>query len=193
MADMHVDHPEDVFPRQTDYRAYVDARLTDLRERITDDQNRQLAALGVRSDWTLSTLKEHLETGIEGTERRSAERHRVVLDTMRDGLQTQKEAINAALDAAKEAVSKAEAASEKRFDGVNEFRAALSDQQRVLMPRTEVEAILKAMAEKVEAGTVQINALIAERRGSRQFGGEIGPYILAALSIAIALFLHYAK
>lgn len=42
-----------------------------------------------------------------------------------------------ALAAADKAVTKAEIATEKRFEGVNEFRATLADQANRLMPREE--------------------------------------------------------
>jgi multidrug resistance efflux pump len=53
--------------------------------------------------------------------------------------EAQKEAVTAALAAADRAVNKAELASEKRFNSVNEFRAALNDSARLLMPRAEAE------------------------------------------------------
>lgn len=59
-------------------------------------------------------------------------------------------ATNNALGAADKAVSKAESASEKRFEGVNEFRASLADQQRTLMPRAEVEILTKNINEKID-------------------------------------------
>jgi hypothetical protein len=50
----------------------------------------------------------------------------------------QKELSEHALAAADKAVVKAEMASEKRFDSVNEFRSTLSDQQRDLATKSEV-------------------------------------------------------
>jgi hypothetical protein len=66
-------------------------------------------------------------------------------------LSAAKELTKAALDAANAAVTKAEAANEKRLENVNEFRDTLSDQQRTLLPRTEADARLAAISEKVEA------------------------------------------
>lgn len=65
----------------------------------------------------------------------------------------QEKAVAAALAAAKEAVVKAEGASEKRFDSVNEFRATLKDQQVTLMPRAEADVRFRALEEKM-AGLV---------------------------------------
>ncbi len=42
-----------------------------------------------------------------------------------------------ALAAADKAVTKAETATEKRFEGVNEFRQTLADQANTLLPRSE--------------------------------------------------------
>ena len=56
-----------------------------------------------------------------------------------------------ALAASDREVNKAEIASEKRFDAVNEFRATLADQQRNLMPRNEVEILIKGLNDKVDA------------------------------------------
>lgn len=60
------------------------------------------------------------------------------------------QATQSALNAADRAVNKAESAAEKRFEGVNEFRATLADQQRTLMPRSEVEILVKGINERIE-------------------------------------------
>ena len=53
-----------------------------------------------------------------------------------------------ALNASEKAVVKAETATEKRFDGVNEFRGTLSDQAANLLPRAEANAKFTALEEK---------------------------------------------
>jgi len=72
----------------------------------------------------------------------------------------QKEAINAALAAADRAVSKAELATEKRFESVNEFRGTLDNQQRTLIPRSEVDVMIKGVEEKIS----NITKLVDEMR-----------------------------
>jgi ABC-type transporter Mla subunit MlaD len=64
-------------------------------------------------------------------------------------LTAQKEAVSSALAAADRAVAKAETASEKRFESVNEFRGSLADSARLLMPRSEVEQIVKSLEGKI--------------------------------------------
>lgn len=62
----------------------------------------------------------------------------------------QEKAVIAALIAAKEAVDKAELASQRRFEAVNEFRAQLSDQATTFMPRLESEQRIAQNTEKIE-------------------------------------------
>ena len=56
-----------------------------------------------------------------------------------------------ALTASEKAVAKAEIATEKRFDSVNEFRGQLKDQAATLVPRAEAESRFKGLEEKIEA------------------------------------------
>ena len=60
-----------------------------------------------------------------------------------------KEAINAAMAAAKEATLKAEAASEKRFESVNEFRNAMKDQQSNFADKEQTDFRLTAIDKKL--------------------------------------------
>jgi hypothetical protein len=79
------------------------------------------------ADWTLGSLKEYIERRFND----------------------QAKAIDAALAAAEKAVTKAEVATEKRFDSVNEFRKTLSDQASSFMQRGEFVAQYKSLEEKV--------------------------------------------
>ena len=72
-------------------------------------------------------------------------------DRTKERFATMKVAVDAALAAADRAVTKAEIATEKRFEGVNEFRETLRDQASTLMPRTEYEVQYTALVEKVAA------------------------------------------
>lgn len=96
----------------------------------------------------------------------------------------QQRAVQAALDAADRAVAKSEAASDKRFESVNEFRKTLSDQTRDFIPRTEAEQLFKTLNEKVEANTSRLNA--ADARGQGRF--EAWGYVVGALGVGTAIF-----
>jgi hypothetical protein len=55
-----------------------------------------------------------------------------------------------ALTSSEKAVTKAEVATEKRFDSVNEFRGSLKDQAATLIPRVEADARFKTLEDKIE-------------------------------------------
>jgi hypothetical protein len=111
------------------------------------------------SGWTTDTLKAHFD-----------ELRRTDQETTNRRFLGAEQAVNRALDAADKANVKSDAAIEKRFDGVNEFRKTLSDQTNTFMPRTEVEAIVKAQNEKID-----------DLRGTRRLGvTSIGTMVLGA-------------
>jgi hypothetical protein len=90
------------------------------------------------ADWTLGSLKEYIERRFND----------------------QAKAIDAALAAAEKAVTKAEVATEKRFDSVNEFRKTLSDQAGSFMQRGEFVAQHKSLEEKVSIYSRTQNMLV---------------------------------
>lgn len=95
-------------------------------------------------------------------------------------------AVGLALNTSDKAVQKAETAIEKRLDGVNEFRATLADQQRLLMPRAEVEVIVLAMNERIAVLTKQLDALNSERTGIKGgWGYAVGVVGLVLIIISI--------
>ena len=103
------------------------------------------------SGWTVDTLKEYVE----------------------QRFMDQDKAVQAALLAAKEAVLKAEVASEKRFEGVNEFRKTLSDQTATFLTRNEYSGRHQAVVDKIDALTLRISATEGEKKGSDVTIGKI--------------------
>jgi hypothetical protein len=69
-------------------------------------------------------------------------------------------ATQAALDAADKALTKAEQASEKRFEGVNEFRATLQDQASRFVTRAEMDAKIEGMEKNRKDNTAFYLALL---------------------------------
>ncbi len=81
------------------------------------------------------------------------------------------------------AVSKAEAATEARFNGVNEFRAQLADQTRTLIPRLEAEQKFQTLEERLGAIEARMNA-----RDNRGIGkAEMWALIVGSVGIFGAL------
>ena len=88
-------------------------------------------------------------------------------------------AINAALLAAEKAVTKAETATERRFEGVNEFRATLSDQAATFISRVEFEAISERLREL---------AARLDRFEGRSTGLSAGwGYLIGAVGVLVGL------
>src|ERR1700679_3563652 len=95
----------------------------------------------------------------------------------------QEKAVNAALAAADRAVNKAEVASEKRFENMNEFRGALADSARLLMPRSEYEQAQKTLSDKVEKMETRLNAADDRGAGASQSWIKVGLVIAAAANV----------
>lgn len=133
--------------------------------------------------WSPETGMAYLLAVIEANDRRYQERFESSQLALAAALSAQEKSVQAALAAADRAVSKAENASEKRFDGVNEFRQTLSDQQRTLMPRTEAEFRITALTERLAA----VEKHDTERSGAKTGARDQWAYIVGAIGIVLAI------
>jgi hypothetical protein len=130
-----------------------------------------------------------LETGLKAL--------RQVLDE-RDTRYTQRansqdSAVKNALETSEKAIIKAESATERRFEGVNEFRQTLADQAATLMPRAEYTVQHKALGDKVTVlenrmGLIQqeISGILARGGGMKEAWGylaAVGGMVIAGLAI----------
>jgi len=129
------------------------------------------------------TLREYVEQRFKLLEESVEQRFNANKEAVAAAFAAQKQAIDAALAAADRAVTKAELATEKRFESVNEFRGTLDNQQRTLIPRSEVDVLMKGIEEKVSNVQKQLDAQIAERRG---IAGGWG-YAVGAVGFLLAL------
>lgn len=107
-------------------------------------------------------------------------------------LAAQEKAVTAALAAADRAVAKAETASERRFESMNEFRGALADSARLLMPRQESEHLHRATAEKIDILTARVNARDDRGRGLSQ-GWAILAAAVTFIATVLALVSYFSK
>lgn len=105
--------------------------------------------------WTLLALKEYIEQRFN----------------------SQELAIAAALTGAEKAVMKAEVATEKRFDSVNEFRRTLSDQATTFLHRAEYIAQRDSLEEKVQALGKMQNMIV----GALIFIAFLEPIVVAII------------
>ena len=143
--------------------------------------------------WTIDTVLQHVLALV------SAEATRVdqlfqARDAAVDRLFiSQREAVNLALTAADRAVTKAEIASEKRFEGVNEFRAQLGDQQRTLMPRAEAESRINELNAKVGVlerfRTEQLGKGVGSKEGWGMAVGFVALVLTVLMIVSVALII----
>ena len=118
------------------------------------------------------TLRDFMLELLKAADRRYEERFKA-----------QREALTVALTAAEKAVLKAEAATDKRFENVNEFRASLTDMANRMMPRLETEQRFEEMTDKL-AGL----ATAASQREAKSIGIYAGwGYIVGAVSFVISV------
>jgi uncharacterized Rmd1/YagE family protein len=97
-------------------------------------------------------------------------------------------AVSAALASADRAVSKAESATEKRFESVNEFRAALADSGRLLMPRSEAEQSFRVLSDKTDALTRRLDAKDSQGKGKNDLWIIVASIISAISTISLVIF-----
>jgi hypothetical protein len=90
------------------------------------------------------SLKEHIERILGEMDKRYEQR-----------FAASQKASSDALAATEKAIDKQDAASEKRFASVNEFRATLSDQAAQLLPRAEAQVEFKALRDRLDAITLR--------------------------------------
>lgn len=105
-----------------------------------------------------------------------------------EGLKTQIASVHREIDietiATKTAIAKADTATEKRFESVNEFRAQMADQSALFISRREVEAMVNANADKVASLTDRINRSEGRGMGMNQIWG----YIVGAIGLVAFLY-----
>jgi hypothetical protein len=129
------------------------------------------------AEWTVETLRLHLMAILAERDERYGQRF-ADLET----------ALRAALAASEKAIGKAESATEKRFEAVNEFRGTLSDQASQFMTRTEATALTDRNTERIQELADRVNR--SEGRGtgvSASWGYLVGAAGLVATVIAIVV------
>jgi hypothetical protein len=119
--------------------------------------------------WETDELREHLTSLIKSLERSVDQR-----------FSAQEKSVTQAFHAAQRATDRADAAASKRFEGVNEFRQAMEDQQRTFIPRAEVEARLTPLERFISTNS-------AKSRGITE-GWSWSVAIIAIVVAVISLF-----
>lgn len=124
------------------------------------------------SGWTTDTLRADVLGRLGELDKRYEQR-----------FEAQEKAVVAAITAADRAVGKAETATEKRFDGVNEFRASLSDLTATMMPRQEAMVQINNLAERIN----KLEAFINMSHGRGKGLSDTWGYVVGAIASATAI------
>ena len=159
-------------------------------------------------EWTVETLREYLIALVDSNDRKYSDRFMASQDAvnaafitqqtaMQTALVAQKLAVDTALAAADRAVAKAEIATEKRFEAVNEFRAVLTSQQVTFVTHNEVNLMMRTLTEKVDLNTkgiADMQTAVANNIGQKSGIKESWVYVLGGVSIltlVASVILHF--
>jgi hypothetical protein len=121
--------------------------------------------------WTLDTLEKYLNSRIDGLK-----------EFYDAALAASKEQVTIAMTAADKAVTKAELANDKRFESVNEFRGALTDQSRDLLPRAEYLVQNANIVDRITLLTDTITKLQSVSQGRASGINAVGAIVLGCLA-----------
>lgn len=114
-----------------------------------------------RRGWTVDTLREHQDRLLVEVTLRMQQR----------------------FEATERAVELAFAESQRWRDAANEWRGAMSDRDRILMPRAETEKALTGIEEKIQDLRRAVDDGLAARRSAR----DIWAYLVGAAGLVLAL------
>ncbi len=146
------------------------------RAKPSDSIEIAIASLDRRLDDKISTVAKD----VEALDRLIAAR----LSEVNTKIAAQADKVELALTASDKAISKAENATEKRFEAVNEFRSTLSDQARDFLARGEYGANHAALVDKLDALTARIGRIEAIKTGGRE--AFTGLYLFLGIILAAA-------
>lgn len=93
--------------------------------------------------WTVDTLAAEMNARLADMDRRYSER----------------------FEAQQLAIQKADTATEKRLESVNEFRKSLNDQAEKLMPRQESQSLHAAARERIDSLASRLDKIEGQRSG----------------------------
>jgi CHASE3 domain sensor protein len=131
----------------------------------------------VDNEWTIGTLYEHLSQVLAERDQRYEQRFADL-----------EKSLTVALAASEKAILKAESATERRFEAVNEFRSTLSDQATQFVTSAENDATILRISDRLEELANRVNR--AEGRGIGLNAGWV--YLLAgiaALGTIVSIYL----
>jgi hypothetical protein len=156
--------------------------------------------------WTVESLYTHFSRIIKDLDKQTGSRFKASnqisiarKEAINIAIKSVESTASAAQQASEEAVKKAEAASEKRFDSVNEFRKTLTDQATFFATKEEMENRFKTNADKIAELVAWRGRIEGREMGkgeattSRQVGREFIVTLIMALIAVAAVVVAVLK
>lgn len=186
-------------------QTYVETRFNLLTESLKDLAASQASALGsaieaAKASQAAADLRYEQRFIAQGDALSAAFLSQQV--AMKTALEAAKEAVQAAQANADRAVSKSEAAADKRFESLNELRQTVNDVMALMMPKAEATNRFDAVGEKLDAINKRIdevanrfNLMAGEHKGDRRTKDDVRSYVAVGVSIlflllALATFIY---
>lgn len=142
----------------------------------------------------IRNLDDKLRLMMDEAEKRNGQRFDAQQEAVGTAMIAAEKAVNAAMAAAEKAVTKAEISTDKRFEGVNEFRSALADQATNLLPRVEYNVQHIAATEKqasldkrMDEMQNQLTAITSAAVGKTTGISNVGSIIMGIIALMAAL------
>lgn len=101
-----------------------------------------------------------------------------------------RERTDQSITSAEKAIDKAELATSTRFESVNEFRRALTDQTTTFLPRAEYIVAHRSLVERVEIVTQRIAAMEASSQGrtsGMSWAGTLVMSLVGGLAVLVSV------
>ena len=134
------------------------------------------------------SLREYLTALINAAEKRSDAR-----------FESMKTMVETAFETSKAAVSKAESATDKRLEGMNEFRDTLSDQAAHFVTKDSLASLVEKLEAQIDRNREDLDALAkridvreGQIQGSRLTWGNMAS-LLAAFAVVVGLVVVLAN
>ncbi len=162
-----------------DPQTWTTVHLKEYIERILTEQNRALDQAGEEREKSASILREGLISSIAEGDRALRDHVAAQVDQLRSQLAASVALTEANFkasserttgvrnellliaEAAKEAVIKAEVATDKRFEGINDFRGELSDRWDKTLPREVAESQFSDIQKRIDINASGIGGALA--------------------------------
>ena len=131
------------------------SRMEDMRDTLRQEIARERDFASIRLDDLRAATRSQSDDRIRILDERYATQTKA-LDA---AFKAAEQAVAVALSNAEKATAKAELAAERRFESVNEFRKALTDQTATFIPRAEYDTAHAALTERVTSSADRVAAL----------------------------------